>query len=119
MTLSADREGFDSTMTKNKRATAVALAQAHFKVEPNLRHVILLEPVDEAGGDAPIALLEVVDGTIERGIEPIAFTADPARGIDYPSVIIEVSPREFDDIRSNKLDIRRSGWIMGQELKAS
>ena len=106
-------------MRKTKRETAEMLAKAHFQVEPNLKHVFILEPLEEEDTDTPIALLEVVDGTIERGIEPIAFTADPTHGIDYPSVIVEVSPREYDQIRGNKLDVRRRGWRVGDEISAN
>jgi len=95
------------------------LARAHLDVEPNLERVFLLEPIDERPPNDSIALLEVVAGTIERGIEPIAFTTDPAHGIEYPSLIVEVSPREYQDICDRKLDIRARGWTVGVELTAS
>lgn len=101
---------------KTKRQTAEELARAHYQVEPNLRHVLILEPMNETEFKEPIALLEVVDGTIERGIEPIAFAADPAHGVFYSSVIVEVSPKEYEDIQNNKLDVRRRGWTLGQEI---
>lgn len=104
-------------MSKTKKETAKILAKAHFQVEPNLKKVFILEPIDEADPHKPIALLEVVEGTIERGIEPIAFTADPNQGIEYPSVIVEVSPREYKKICSNSLDIGCRGWTVGDELK--
>lgn len=110
-------------MDKKKQDTAKVLAQAHFEVEPNLKHVFVLEPINGNDQNEPIALLEVLEGTIERGIEPIAFTADPDRGIDYPSVIVEVSPREFEEIWDKNLDgqlgldIQCKGWKLGKELK--
>lgn len=105
-------------MKHTKRETAELLAANHFDVEPNLQCVHLLEPLDEGNPDQPIALLEVVEGTIERGIEPIGFAADPQRGIDYPSVVVEVSPREYQDIRSNRLDLGPSGWTVGRQLRS-
>jgi hypothetical protein len=102
---------------KNKQETAQALAKAHFAVEPNLKLVYLLEPVNECDPTEPIKLLEVVEGTIERGIEPIGFTADPGRGIEYPSVIVEVSPREYEAIRKSALPLG-FGWTIGAELSA-
>ncbi|MDM8551535.1 hypothetical protein QUF72_15720 [Desulfobacterales bacterium HSG2] len=105
------------TMRRSKRETAETLATGHFGVEPNLKRIFLLEPVIEGKPDEPIKLLEVVEGTIERGIEPIAFPADPAHGIDYPSMIVEVSPREFRDICDGKLDLGHRGWMIGKELK--
>jgi len=104
-------------MRRNKRETAETLATGHFGVEPNLKRIFLPEPVSEGKPDEPIKLLEVVEGTIERGIEPIAFPADPAHGIDYPSMIVEVSPREFRDICDGKLDLGDRGWMIGKELK--
>jgi hypothetical protein len=75
---------------KSKLETAKSLANAHFEVEPNVRRIHLMQPINDQDPDDPIKLLEVVEGTIERGIEPIAFTADPAHGVEYPSIIIEM-----------------------------
>lgn len=107
-------------MRKSKLATAEHLAKAHSQVEPNLRSVYLLEPLDERNPEEPIKLLEVVEGTLERGVEPIGFAADPARGIDYPSIIVEISPREYRDVRSGKLklEFRQKVWTLGKELLA-
>lgn len=113
------KENIGGTMRISKRETAETLATGHFGVEPNLRRIFLLEPVSEDKPDEPIKLLEVVEGTIERGIEPIAFPADPGHGIDYPSLILEVSPREFRDICDGKLNLGDRGWILGRELNAA
>jgi hypothetical protein len=106
-------------MKKSKLETARSLAKAHFGMEPYLKHVHLLEPTNEEDPREPIKLLEVVEGTIERGIEPIAFVADPARGIEYPSLIVEVSPDEYEAIRNGKLDLGNHGWSLGTELPAN
>ena len=106
-------------MKKSKWETAESLAIGHFEVEPNLKRIFLLEPIDEQDINEPIKLLEIVEGTIERGIEPIAFAADPAHGIDYPSMIIEVSPSEFQHICDGKLNLGDRGWMVGKELRAS
>ena len=106
-------------MNKSKSETAESLAKGHFEVEPNLKQIFLLEPIDEQDTNEPIKLLEIVEGTIERGIEPIAFAADPAHGIDYPSMIIEVSPSEFQHICDGKLNFGNRDWIVGKELSAS
>ncbi len=106
-------------MKKSKRETADRLAKAHFEIEPNIKRIFLLEPVIEQDPNDPIRLLEVVEGTIERGIEPIAFTADLARGIEYPSVIVEISPREFKHVCDGTLDLSERGWMVGSELSAS
>lgn len=100
----------------SKLETARILAKAHSEVEPHLKRIYLIEPVDDQNPDDPIKPLEVVEGTIERGIEPIAFSADPARGIEYPSVIVEISPTEYEGIRDGKLGY--DGWTVGRELLA-
>ncbi|MCB2264356.1 MAG: hypothetical protein LGR52_15675 [Candidatus Thiosymbion ectosymbiont of Robbea hypermnestra] len=104
-------------MKKTKWETADRLARRHFEVEPNLKHIFLLEPVNERNPSEPIKLLEIVEGTIERGIEPITFAADPTHGVDYPSMIIEVSPSEFRHIRDGRLGLQDHGWTLGKELR--
>jgi hypothetical protein len=58
---------------KSRLETARKLAKAHFQVEPHLKFVFLLKPLDDQDPNEPIRLLEVVEGTIERGFEPIAL----------------------------------------------
>ncbi len=101
-----------------KLETANSLARAHKEWEPNLTNVFLVEPIAETDPREPIKLLEVVDGTIERGIEPIAFPPDPAHGVDYFCYIIEVSPRELDRIRTGDLAFKIPSWSIGPELAA-
>jgi hypothetical protein len=103
-------------MKKNKLETAKSLAKTHSGVEPNLKRICLIEPFDNQDPNDPIKLLEVVEGTIERGIEPIAFTADPARGIDYPVLIVEISPTEYEALQSHKLDLGNFGWNLGRQI---
>ena len=59
----------------SKLETARKLAKAHFQVEPHLKYVFVLKPLHDQDPKDPIRLLEVVEGTIERGFEPIAFGA--------------------------------------------
>ncbi|HEY5328488.1 MAG TPA: hypothetical protein VIJ79_01280 [Acidobacteriaceae bacterium] len=100
----------------SKFEAAKRLAAAHFRVEPNLKFVYLLEPLKEDDPREPIKLLEVVEGTLERGIEPIAFSADPARGIEYPFEIVEVSPREYQGIRDKRVRFEEQTWTVGEQL---
>ncbi len=60
-------------MRKSKSETAETMTMDHFGVEPNLKRIFLLDPISEQDSDEPIKLLEIVEGTIERGIEPISF----------------------------------------------
>jgi hypothetical protein len=106
-------------MHTSKLETAKNLAKGHFLVEPNLQHIHLIEPLDDNDPGDPIRLLEVVEGSLARGIEPVGFTADPARGINYPSIIIEISPAEYKSVRNGKLRIGNRDWTIGKELLAS
>jgi len=106
-------------MQMDKLATARSLAKSHFQVEPNLKHVFLLEPLNESDPRDPIKLLEIVEGTLEAGIMPVGFAADPARGIEYPFSIVELSPREYQAVIDKTLHFPESGWTVGQELLAS
>ena len=62
--------------------------------------------------DEPIKLLEVNEATITAGIMPLSFRSLPERGIDYPSVIVEVTPEEFDKIQAHDLKLP-DGWTVG------
>jgi hypothetical protein len=104
---------------RSKLEVARHLASAHFRVDPQLRRIFLLEPLNDRDPNDPIKLLEVVEGTIERGIEPVAFAADPGRGLDYPALVVEISPAEFNAVREGKLLLANFGWEIGQELLAS
>jgi hypothetical protein len=103
-------------MKKSKLETAKSLADAHSHAEPSLKRVCLLAPINEHDPNDPIKLLEVVEGTIERGIEPVAFTADPAHGIEYPSMIIEVSPSEYESLKDRKLHVGNQELTISEEL---
>lgn len=103
-------------MKITKLETAKKLAKAHYAVEPNLKQVFLLVSTKERDPREPIKLLEIVEGTIERGIEPIAFTADPRRGIEYPSVIVEISPKEYKRLHFHQKSLEARGWTLGREL---
>jgi hypothetical protein len=107
-----------SIVKKSKLETAESLAKAHFRVEPNLKQIHLIEPLDEQVPNDPIRLLEVVEGTFSRGIEPVGFTADPAHGIDYPSIIVEISPDEYKSVRDGKVRFANRDWTVGRELLA-
>lgn len=101
-----------------KVETARRIGRAHFEVEPHLKFVFILKPVHEQDASEPIRLLEVVEGTLERGFEAIAFAPDPAHGIDYPLHVIEVSPREYQSARENgSVRLGDQIWEIGEEIK--
>ena len=62
----------------------------------------------------PIKLLEVNADTAPSGVMPLHFGPAPAGGIPYPSVIVEVTPDEFERIRAHELKLP-DGWTIGEE----
>ncbi len=92
-------------MQKSKLEIAQDIATSHFRVEPDLKKVFLLDPVVEDDLREPIKLLEVVEGTLETDFEPVAFAANPGRGVPYPSLILEISPRQFQAIENKEVRV--------------
>jgi len=93
------------------------LAQFHFKAEPNLQAVFVLEPNDNDVDDETVRLLEVVDGSVARDTFAIGFAPNPSAGIPYRSVVVEVSPHELPELRDRGfVKIRGREWKIGEEL---
>ena len=103
----------------SKLDSAKKLAQMHFEVEPDLKRVFVLGPIREDDPREPIKLLEVVEGAIESGVEPIAFPSDSSHGVDFPSIIVELSTREFAELHSEAINFKGRTWTIEQELQAS
>jgi hypothetical protein len=97
------------------------LAQRHYQVEVGLRDIIRLEQkadvevIRTQEHVEKIGLLEVNENTVPSGIMPIEFAPAPAAGIHYPAVIIEVTPDEFELIKSSELALP-SGWVLGEAI---
>jgi hypothetical protein len=102
---------------KSKEAVARRLIESHLDVEPTLSRVVrLLAPGDsESDPKEPIKLLEVNSNTPEQGVFPIPLGADPSSEIWFRSVVIEVTPREFEMIRAGSLALP-NGWTLGEEF---
>jgi len=83
-------------------------------VEVGLSHVFRITgSADvEARPTEPIKLLEVNENTVPSGILPIQFGPEPAVGLHYPSIILEVTPDEFQKIQSDELKLP-NGWKVG------
>lgn len=103
-------------MRRTKMEVAKKLAKTHFQTDSDMKHVFILEPLSEGDREEPIKLLEVVEGTLERGIEPVAFAPDPARGVEYPVLIVEISPKEYSTLNTNRIQFRDHVWRVGEEL---
>lgn len=81
-------------MRKPLKEVAKELADAHRKSDPRTR-IIKLFPSPK-GRNREIRLLEVSDSVPKtREILPFRFEADPAHGVDYPSVVILLHPEEW------------------------
>lgn len=99
-----ERTQFES---RRQATEAAALARAHYEVEPGLRAVYRLEGPDP--NDLRIKLLEVNEQTVPTGIVPVGFAPHPASGLHYPSVVIEVTPQEYEAIEHKQLNLP-AGW---------
>jgi hypothetical protein len=86
---------------------AAALARAHYEIEPGLRAIYRLEGPDP--DDLRIKLLEVNEQTVATGIVPVGFPPHPASGLHFPSVVIEVTPQEYEALQSKQLKLP-AGW---------
>lgn len=101
----------------NKTHEARKLAAAHYEMEEGVTQIfrILGGTEAERRPDEPIKLLEVNEYSIPSGVMPLHFDAAPARGIHFPSVIIEVTPEEFNEIQLHELELPE-GWTLGDLL---
>lgn len=113
--MSKSIDGGPEMVTKDEGARI--LAEAHYRVEPGITRIFRLSGTAEAEScpDEPIKLLEVNESSIPSGIMPLRFDAAPGRGIHWPSVIVEVTPAEFEKIRSRELALP-DGWNIGDLL---
>jgi hypothetical protein len=106
-----------STEKTSKDAAARRLALTHFEIEDGLTHIFRITgPAEvEENESEPIKLLEVNEATVPSGVMPLHFGAAPARGIPYPSIIVEVTPDEFEQIIAQAVKLPK-GWAIGEEL---
>src|SRR5436190_793662 len=105
-------------MPPTKEHTAQMLADAHFQVDPTITRVFRVEAPNESASLAPVKLLEVSGSTPELGISPVGMAADPAHGIFYSSIIIEVTLSELERLQNRDLSLPH-GWRLGPELYRS
>lgn len=100
-----------------KDETANELAQRHYEIEVSIKQILRITGTAEVevSPAEPIKLLEVNENTVAAGIMPLTFGSAPDFGIDYPSVIIEVTPEEFAKIQAHELQLP-NGWTLGDEI---
>ena len=104
-------------MDRSKDAVAQRLAEAHYAIEPGIELIVqLLAPPDrESDPKEPIKLLEVNHDTTADGIRPVFFGPHFPSGIVYPSVIVEVTPDEYEQIQRSSTPLP-NGWRLGNEF---
>ncbi len=102
---------------RSKEEFAKELADIHYTVEDGMTHIFRLvgSAEDENRPDEPIKLLEINTDTIATGIMPLYFGKYPDRGIDFSSVIVEITPEEFERIKARELELPH-GWAVGPEM---
>jgi hypothetical protein len=102
-------------MPPTKEQTAQMLADAHFQVDPTITRIFRVEAPNESASLVPVKLLEVSSSTPELGISPVGMAADPAHGIFYSSIIIEITPRELERLNNREMSLPHD-WRLGAEL---
>src|SRR5205814_421461 len=107
----------EGSMDRSKEAVAQRLAEAHYAVEPGIELIVQLVASAEREADPsePIKLLEVNRDTTADGILPLFFSNRASSGIFYPSVIVEVTPEEYEEIQREPSRLP-NGWRLGHEL---
>ncbi len=99
----------------SKDDEARELAQKHYQIEDGITQIFRVTQSAELEADpnAPIILLEANTNTIPSGVMPIRFGPEPDIGIHYPSVIVEVTPEEFQRIQAQGLELP-AGWRLAE-----
>ncbi|MFI5301731.1 MAG: hypothetical protein ACHREM_26885 [Polyangiales bacterium] len=101
-----------STMAQTKDEAARELANWHFGVEPDLQRVIRIVAENEDEPNEPIKLLEVNAATVASGsVEPFAFA--PSESVPFPTVIAEITPEEYERIKSDQMTLP-AGWSLAK-----
>lgn len=101
----------------DKNEVASLLAVAHHEMEPSITRIVRLVGAHEADPGDPVKLLEVNPATSPSGVLPIAFGADPP-AVPYASVVVEVTPFEFEQIASGSLALPHD-WRLDATLYPS
>lgn len=100
-----------------KDEEALELARKHYQIEPGMTQIFRITGSEDAElrPNEPIKLLEVNENTVPYGIMPIQFGPSPASGLHYSSIILEVTPEEFEKIQTNELKLP-NGWTVGEPI---
>ena len=107
----------DRVILHDKAEVAKELARRHFEIEPGITQISTLweSSAYEVRPDTPIKLLEVNTNTFASGVMPVHFGPALSSGVQFPSVIVEVTPDEFEMIKRKELELPK-GWELGDEI---
>ena len=99
-------------MARSLTAVARMLAAAHRKADKKTVEIKLFP----AKHENVIRLLEVSDSAPTTGeVLPFSFGTDVANGVDYPSVVILLSPTEWQQVVNKHLSLP-SGWNLDEAV---
>ena len=115
--LDRDLSAKDRAVVMDKAKVARELANKHYQVEPGLTRIIRCSGAAqlEFTPAEPIKFLEVNENTVPSGVMPLYFGPAPVSGITFPSVIVEVTPEEYERIKKQELKLP-DGWETPDEL---
>jgi hypothetical protein len=115
--MSENKDPETNGLDQEKDEAARRLAQKHRQVEVGITHILRF--TDRADVEVlraePIKLLEVNTNTVPSGVMPLQFGAAPSIGVPFPTVIVEVTPDEFEKIQAKELKLP-SGWLDSYEI---
>lgn len=97
----------------DKTELARQLAEAHRSYDPSIVGVYRIHTATDGHSNGPIKLLEISELTPASGIVPIVFGA--TKSIPYPTVVVEITPGEFELLKRNQLALP-NGWTVGEAL---
>jgi hypothetical protein len=102
---------------QSKEDMARLLAEAHYQIEPGVTQIFRIHgtPEAEARANEPIKLLEVNESTVPSGVLPLRFGPLPEQGFHYPSIVVEITPEEFEKLQARELKLP-DGWALGDLL---
>lgn len=90
---------------------AKELADAHLKEDPDTREIFL------AHHDAEVRLVEVSGSLAPSGeVLPFRFAPSPDHGVPYASVVVLLSPADWERVRSGELSLPPD-WGTPAQLK--
>lgn len=90
------------------------LAQDHYRYEDGIENILSIKGKDGDKPDDPIRLLQVNLNTTVSGVVVLRFPPTPASG-NFPTIIVEVTPGEYQDIKEQKLKLP-ADWVIGEEI---